>query len=227
GIDPGSTALAAELSPAEAAFLASAHRTGEGLVATSSAGRLFDVVSALLGLRSRVSYEAQAAIELEAAAARWRRTNPEAAVPELALPHTNALLDPGPLVRAIVAASPGSSARSSAGSSAGALAYAFHLALADACADAAASVAGAHGLDTVGLSGGVFVNRILLHATRQRLEARGLEVLTHQQVPANDGGLALGQAAIGLAHLAHSPSASATATAGGNLSSHRGVSACV
>lgn len=231
GIDPGSTALAAELSPAEAAFLASAQRTGEGLVATSSAGRLFDVVSALLGLRPRVSYEAQAAIELEAAAARWRRTNPEAAVPELALPHTNALLDPGPLVRAIVAASPGSpagsSAGSSTGSSTGALAYAFHLALADACADAAASVAGAHGLDTVGLSGGVFVNRILLHATRQRLEARGLEVLTHQQVPANDGGLALGQAAIGLAHLAHSPSASATATAGGNLSSHRGVSACV
>ena len=72
----------------------------------------------------------------------------------------------------------------------------FHRALADATARACASIAGRHGLDLVVLSGGVFQNRALLEATAGGVEARGLRVLVHERVPPNDGGIALGQAAV-------------------------------
>lgn len=183
--------VADELTDAERVFLERAHGSGVGGVETSSAGRLFDVVSSILGVRHRVTYEAQAAIELEALAHRWaRRTT--AGAPGLPLPRTERdgllVLDPGPMVAALDEAR-------AARVDPGALAWSFHRALGRACADLAAVVAHQRGLRAVGLSGGVFVNRLLLAATTEALHAHDLEPLVHRVVPPNDGGLALGQVA--------------------------------
>lgn len=180
-----------------------------GWVATSSAGRLFDVVASLLGIRHRITYEAQAAIELEACATRWAGAAGLAAdagrlagellprarlVPEDAEGVTSQVLDTRPWVVALDTAV-------RTGSDAGKLAWAFHAALADGAAELAARGAAAEGVDVVGLTGGVFQNRLLTALVREALAARGLRVLTHRVVPPNDGGISLGQAAVGLASL--------------------------
>ena len=191
------TPVADELSPAERALLSTAHESGAGFVDTSSMGRLFDVVASLLGIRHRVSYEAQAAIELEAAARRWRHADPDREAPEvgLAIVEGSPLrLDPGPLVAGVARGV-------RAGEDPAALAWAFHDAVARTSATVAARVCADTGTTTVGLTGGVFVNRVLLARTVQHLGALGLEPLVHRQVPANDGGLALGQVAVGLRSL--------------------------
>ncbi len=195
------SAVGEELTDAERTFLERAHTSGNGGVVTSSAGRLFDVVASVLGVRHRVTYEAQAAIELEALATRWQQRSTDASPQGHGLPlplvHRDGLLvlEPAPLVAALDAAR-------GDGADPGALAHAFHRALGRAVADLAARGADAHGLDTVGLSGGVFVNRLLLAATTQCLRDHGLRALTHQVVPPNDGGLALGQAAVAAATVA-------------------------
>lgn len=198
---PG-TEVDAELSDAERSLLRQAHTSGLGLVDTSSVGRLFDVASSLLGIRHRVSYEAQAAIELEAAARSWRHEHPDEAAPTLpfdVVDHDGSLvLDPHPLVAELARAR-------AAGTGRGALAWAFHAALADTSATAATDAARRAGVRTVGLSGGVFVNRLLLDLTGRRLADNGLEVLVHRRVPANDGGLSLGQAAVGARRLRTRP----------------------
>jgi hydrogenase maturation protein HypF len=90
------------------------------------------------------------------------------------------------------------------------IAAGFHHALAQALAGAAADAAETAGIGRVGLTGGVFQNAVLVESTRAALESRGLRVLTHRLVPPNDGGLALGQAAIATALL---PSSTAPETA--------------
>lgn len=200
GLPVTAGAVEGQLSEVEASFLTRAHTTGSGVVETSSVGRLFDVVASVLGVRHRITYEAQAAVELEAAARTWRRTSPGAGpgeplpFPVVTGPTGLPVLDPGPLVRALVTSY-------DAGVPVGALAWGFHEALATASAELAAGAAERTGVTTVGLSGGVFVNRLLLAASVACLRERGLEALTHTRVPANDGGLALGQAAIGFRHL--------------------------
>jgi hydrogenase maturation protein HypF len=84
---------------------------------------------------------------------------------------------------------------------ASAIAADFHVTLAEMVVAAAVQARARTGLDVAALSGGVFQNRLLLRLTRARLRAAGFEVLTHQQAPANDGGLSLGQAVIGLHRL--------------------------
>jgi hydrogenase maturation protein HypF len=170
-------------------------------VPTSSAGRLFDAVSALLGVRQRITYEGQAAIELEWLADAWSQAgNADEHAPRYRVPirpgHTPALvLDPAPLLRAVVA-------DTLAGVDRTAIAAGFHLAVAAVIAEVADHVAAAGGPRTVGLTGGVFQNAWLTTRTRTRLEQRGHTVLTHRLVPANDGGLAFGQLAAVAAQLA-------------------------
>ncbi|GAA1392204.1 carbamoyltransferase HypF [Pseudonocardia kongjuensis] len=176
---------------AELAALESQLDSGLGCVPTSSVGRLFDAVASLLDVRHRIGYEGQAAIELEALAATVppgpdpdRRSRPP--LPGFAV-GADGVLDPGPVVRGIVAGLRD-------GTRPAELAAAFHRSLADAVVRVIGVVA--PGPRTVGLTGGVFQNVLLLRETRRRLRAAGHEVLTHRVVPPNDGGLALGQAAI-------------------------------
>jgi len=193
GVELAGTPVDEALTAAERAFVGSLFGSDVGWVPTSSVGRLFDVVSALLGICARTTYEAQAAIELETEARRWREQHgPDAFT--LPLPVTSAgdlpALDPDPLVAALVAA-----VRD--GVPAGQLAWSFHVTLAAATSALAADRASACAVGAIGLSGGVFCNRALLTLVRDDLVARGLEVLTHRLVPANDGGLSLGQVAVG------------------------------
>jgi hydrogenase maturation protein HypF len=156
---------------------------------TSSCGRLFDSVAAVLGLcRRSIGYEGQAAIELEALAHRGWPTD-DAYTFEQVQQAPGVLLDPASMWCALLE-------DLGAGHDSGAIAARFHLGLADAFVKASIDTAASEGLDTVALSGGVFQNRILLESVACGLRASGLRVLVHQQVPANDGGLSLGQAAI-------------------------------
>jgi hydrogenase maturation protein HypF len=157
-----------------------------GCVATTSMGRLFDAVSSLLDVCQQVSYEGQAAIELEHLARAGRGG------PVLAFDVAGGVLDPAPVIVGVVAGL-------RAGVGAADLAAAFHRAVIRATVDAAAGCARAAGISLIGLTGGVFANRLLLDGIASGLAGRGLDVLTHQVVPCNDGGLALGQAAIAAA----------------------------
>jgi hydrogenase maturation protein HypF len=157
---------------------------GTGVVATTSMGRLFDAVASLLDVRHRVTYEAEAAMALEALAATAAASWPLA----FAI-GADGVIDPAPLLRDLAAAT-------RAGSDPGRLALGFHEAVATAFAAVAARAAADAGVDTVGLTGGVFGNALLSRCCRAGLAAAGLMVLEHRLVPANDGGLALGQAMI-------------------------------
>ncbi len=165
-------------------------RAGLNSPPTSSVGRLFDAVSALLGVRDAVTYEGQAAIELEHVADPTEAGS--YAVPVTADPV--ATVDAGHLVRAVTedllrrTPVPVVAAR-------------FHHALADVVLDVCSRLRDQHGLSTVALSGGVFQNALLLTGCLDRLEAAGFTVLTHRQVPPNDGGISLGQAAVAGARL--------------------------
>ncbi len=160
---------------------------------TSSAGRLFDAVAAALGLCvDEISYEGQAAIELESlAAAAW---DPDGEGYPFARIATAAgtVLDPAPLWPRLFD-------DLTAGVDPAAVAARFHQGLCRAVADLAADLARHEGLGRAALSGGVFQNRLILEGLSARLRARGLAPLSHRQVPANDGGLSLGQAVIAAA----------------------------
>jgi len=153
-------------------------RTGLASPLTSSVGRLFDAVAALCGLRSEITYEGQAAIELEAACDAAER----GAYP------LGPALDARPTVAAVV----DDIAR---GTDAGVIAARFHNALAAATARALLE----HGPDTVVLSGGVFANRCLLSRTRALLVEAGVRVLVPERLPPGDGGISYGQAAVAAA----------------------------
>ncbi|MHB1006107.1 MAG: carbamoyltransferase HypF [Chloroflexota bacterium] len=153
---------------------------------TSSAGRLFDAVSAIAGVRLAVNYEGQAAIELEMAA---DPTVVDAYPLPLTGSATDFILDWRPLIRQAVADASG-------GTSAGVISTRFHNSLASGIVAACRAIRGNPGLGRVVLSGGVFQNGLLLDRTRYGLEQAGFAVYTHHQVPCNDGGIALGQAAV-------------------------------
>ncbi|RUP28011.1 MAG: carbamoyltransferase HypF [Mycolicibacterium sp.] len=174
----------AAASPAEIRLLRSQLASGAGCVPCSSMGRLFDAVAALLGVRQRIDYEGQAAIELEVAA----DSAADSPAPPLRLAVTaDGRIGTTELMTALVSALRD-------GVEPAVLAAAFHEAVAVAVAEVVAQVAGP--VRVVGLTGGVFQNVRLLLACRRHLRAAGFEVLTHHLVPPNDGGLALGQAAV-------------------------------
>jgi len=163
--------------------------SGTGCVPCSSMGRLFDAVASLLGVRHRIDYEGQAAIELEALA-ESADSAPGQPAPSLPLAvRPDGVIDPVPMVQTMVAAL-------YAGTPRAVLAAAFHEAVALAVADVVTRVAGPTRL--VGLTGGVFQNVLLLRSCGNLLWRNGFEVLTHHTVPPNDGGLALGQAAVSM-----------------------------
>ncbi|HEU5001802.1 MAG TPA: carbamoyltransferase HypF [Actinomycetota bacterium] len=158
---------------------------------TSSAGRLFDTAAAVAGLRSRVVYEGQAAIELEQAADPSERSAypcPVAAGPDGVL-----VLDGVALIGALAEEVLGGVPLETA-------AARFHNGLAAALVASCEAVAGSSGLSVVALSGGTFQNLLLAERVSAGLEAAGFTVYRHRRVPANDGGISLGQAAIAGAH---------------------------
>jgi hydrogenase maturation protein HypF len=160
---------------------------------TTSAGRLFDAVAALSGVRARSGYEGQAAMELEAAADPALAGAQACAYP-LALTESDAtlVLDARPAIAAVAH----DAAR---GTSPAAISARFHAALAAATAEACLRIARARELATAVLSGGVFQNRLLLDLTADRLAAAGLRTLVPERLPPNDGGIAYGQVAVAAA----------------------------
>jgi hydrogenase maturation protein HypF len=155
--------------------------TGIASPPTSSAGRLFDAVAALCGVRHAVTYEGQAAIELEGLAA-----------PGDFEPYRFDGLDPRPALDALVD-------DVACGVPVGEISARFHLGLAEATAAACERIARARRIDLVVLAGGVFANVRLLEATAARLERAGLRVLTAERLPPGDGAIAFGQAAVAAA----------------------------
>jgi hydrogenase maturation protein HypF len=160
-------------------------RSGLGAPRTSSAGRLFDAVAAILDVRDTVTYEGQAAVELEQRICLEERTGyrvpVDEAVPLAGVGHA--------LVRCVVD-------DLQRGTDVGRIAARFHNGLSQAVVDAVAVLRERTGLGTVALSGGVFQNVVLLERVVTGLRRAGLRVLVHHRVPPNDGGISLGQAAV-------------------------------
>ena len=161
---------------------------GRGINApfTSSAGRLFDAAAFLAGAATRNSFDGQVGMALEALA---ETVTAAELLPWHLQPGLPFQLDPAPMLLALVE-------RISAGEAAAGLAWAFHASLAAAVTDACALARAATGFTRVVLSGGVFQNRLLSELVYTYLLKQGFEVFTHRLVPPNDGGIALGQAAI-------------------------------
>jgi hydrogenase maturation protein HypF len=182
----------------ERAALRSMLAAGTRVARTSSMGRLFDAVAALLGVRREVTYEAQAAMELEslawdgsdARAYPWalrRETGVQALghVPPMVTGTT--VIEVGPLLRGVLDDVEQGVNRAD-------IAYRFHVTMAELLVSVCSALRDDTGLQQVALSGGVFQNRLLLELVLPRLEASGLRALLHRLVPANDGGVSLGQA---------------------------------
>ena len=166
---------------------------------TSSMGRLFDAAAAILGICGQATYEGESAIELEAAA--WRALDREnisaidSQVDVSAPADGSPILDPRPLFEALLNGI-------EADAPADKLALDFHIAIARVSALIASEICARDGIDTVALSGGVFMNRLLLQFLVRELRDVGLAVLVPHTVPVNDGCIAYGQAAIARARLA-------------------------
>lgn len=158
---------------------------------TSSAGRLFDAIAALCGLRASVTYEGQAAIELESAVDRSEHGEYTIALRR----RDRALeLDPCAAISAIVR-------ERELGTSVGVMAARFHNGLARATARACRQIADERDLSLAVLSGGVFQNRALLELTVAELKRTGLRPLIPHRLPPGDGGISYGQAAVATARL--------------------------
>ncbi len=153
---------------------------------TSSIGRLFDAVAALCGLSDAVSYEGEAAMALESLAAGAAGTEPGYAWRGT---------DPSDVVRGVIGDLDSGVDRAT-------VALRFHRSVATFVVDTCSQIAGETGLDTVALSGGVFQNGLLVERALPMLRNAGLHVLQHKVIPPNDGGISLGQVAIGRAALA-------------------------
>jgi len=157
---------------------------------TSSAGRLFDGVAALVDVRLEAQYEAQAAVELEVAAWRAFRAD-ETGEPypfevERGEPRVVRL---APLVHSVLA-----DVRSAV--PVPVIALRFHVTMSEILCRVVEELSRDTGIRTVALSGGVFQNRLLCELTEPKLRQCGYEVLVHKRVPCNDGGISLGQAVV-------------------------------
>lgn len=175
--------------------LRAAMRAGINAPPCSSAGRLFDAVAAAVGLCfERQDYEGEAAQRLQASAERWvaRQGRPEGYRLARRTEHGLTVIDPAPLWSLIAA-------ELERGATLAEIAALFHAGWAAAWAGAIGAVTEAGERPKIVLSGGVFQNRLLASMLASQLEASGYAVLQHREIPANDGGLAVGQAVIALA----------------------------
>ena len=171
-------------------------------VMSTSAGRLFDAVSAILGIRRQSSFEGEASTALQFAAETFeqkqilgsnKKQNICQTVDKQLVDQKDTLciLDTETLVQRIVEAK-------LQGADSDALAYLFHQMLAEQIVAACIEARKSSGRNKVALSGGVFQNRSLLRLTEEQLLQEGFEVLRHRMIPPNDGGIAIGQAAYGM-----------------------------
>jgi hydrogenase maturation protein HypF len=208
GIDVGSGEILTPLgvSGKEAMVIDRMIERGVNAPLTSSLGRLFDAVAALVLQRRAVDYEAQAAIELEGIAI----DEPDDSIPYV-VPITGADLKrhiPARIVLKLLWAGILEDLRD--GVSKPRIAARFHSAVAAAFVQAACSARAASGISTVALSGGCLHNRRLARLLRSGLEANGFQVYQHKQVSPGDGGLSYGQAAVAAAMLSRNESAGKT-----------------
>ena len=170
-------------------------------VMSTSAGRLFDAVSAILGIRRQSSFEGEASTALQFAAEEFGQKgklngneiwdNVQPVISEL---EERCLLNTEALVKQIIEAK-------LQGIDSGELAYLFHQTLAEQIVAVCIEARKSSGRNKTALSGGVFQNRLLLRLTEERLGQEGFEVLRHHMIPPNDGGIAIGQAAYGMNRL--------------------------
>lgn len=194
---PGAAGLLDSLDEQTRSITATMIEHGINSPRTSSMGRLFDAAAAILGICGQATYEGEPAIELEAAA--WHALDGKIAH----FPDDNAgysasdpsLLDQKALFEALLEGI-------EAGAPADRLALDFHVAVARSSAHITSEICAREGIDTVALSGGVFMNRLLLQLLTRELKSAGLAVLVPHTVPVNDGCIAYGQAAVARARLA-------------------------
>jgi hydrogenase maturation protein HypF len=173
----------------EMRVLAQQLERGVNCVPTSSMGRLFDAVSSLAGVCHLAGYEAQAAVEFEAAALEAEGDGGPAyafALRPGGAQDAELVAGPGPVLAAVI-----DDLRAGAGTAA--VAARFHAAVAGLVRRGCAAARSRHGLETVALTGGVFCNALLSRLCARALREDGFTVLAHRLVPPNDGGLALGQ----------------------------------
>ncbi len=157
---------------------------------TSSCGRLFDAVAALIGIRNEIDYEAQAAIEMEMLAYEYTEENETEYYPFSIIKHGDlSIVKLTDLFSAIIRDLQNGLTKAR-------IAMRFHNTVARMIVDMCHVISEQTGLNQVVLSGGVFQNRLLLRKGIGLLEAGGFKVFTHQQVPTNDGGISLGQTVI-------------------------------
>jgi hydrogenase maturation protein HypF len=162
---------------------------------TSSAGRLFDAVASLAGVRDRVEFEGQAAMQLQwlAAGCSDRQVYPDAVtyggITDASRPGEPLQVDARPLIRAV--------ARDVCdGVPPATIAARFHATLGRMICETCIRLRDDSGINKVVLSGGVFMNTLLAEAVEADLQSRGFFTFRHHRVPANDGGISLGQLAV-------------------------------
>ena len=200
---PGAVGLLNSLDEQTRSITATMIERGINSPRTSSMGRLFDAAAAILGICGQATYEGEPAIELEAAA--WRALDGKnARFPDDNVGYSTSgpswldgpdVLDQKALFEALLEGI-------EAGAPADRLALDFHVAVARSSARIATETCAREGIGTVALSGGVFMNRLLLQLLTRELKYAGLAVLVPHTVPVNDGCIAYGQAAVASARLA-------------------------
>ena len=209
---PGAARLLGSLDEQTRSVTATMIEHGINSPRTSSMGRLFDAAAAILGICDKATYEGEPAIELEAAA--WRAFSSESACPtgnmasfsvtESSRPDDFHVLNSRPLFEALLE---GIRTGVPAGTQPASVSVVdFHVTIARASARIASEICVREDLDTVALSGGVFMNRLLLRLLTHELKDASLAVLVSHAVPVNDGCIAYGQAAIARARLAQTAS---------------------
>jgi len=178
------------LNPREVEVIKKQLKQGVNSPLTSSAGRLFDAVSALAGVREEIDYEAQAAIELEMLAP------DESGEPERKAYPFSITEDQGTKVVKLKELISSVVQDIKNHVPAPMISLKFHHTMAQIIAEMCKTITKESGINGVALSGGVFQNRLLLKLATSALKKEGLSVLTHHLVPCNDGGISLGQAVI-------------------------------